>query len=276
MSQNRQTSSTPLFEYDQRVPLLGTDDDWEPDSLIPPHHHNLNQLIFAISGVMTIETEAGIWVVPPTRAVWVPAGEGHSIQMSGVVKLRTLQFEQGLAPIEGAGCRVVQVSQLLKAAILRTMEFQDNYAEDSPSTRLTRVILDEITAARTAPLHLPIPGDERAKRVALAIQSDPSVRKSCKEWAAETGASPRTLERLFRTETGMSFGKWQQQMRLLRALQVLATGDSVTNAAFEVGFKTPSAFISMFRKAMGETPHKYYSDSADPAPDDSESDRTEV
>jgi len=266
MSQNRQPRSpaTPLVDFALPSPVLGVAQDHESDEPIPPHHHNSAQLIHASTGVITVETDDGVWVVPPARAVWVPAGVTHSIAMASRVELRSLYFDAASAPIGGARCCVVQVSPLLHSAVLRVMDFPQPYPESGPEARIVAVILDEIRAAEVAPVHLPIPSDPRARRVALAFREDPADRRSRKDWAREAGASERTLERLFHSQVGTSFGKWQQQARLLCALQVLASGETVTSAALEVGFRTPSAFITMFRRAMGTTPARYFADGARP------------
>lgn len=262
MSKNRQSAGraagNPLIDFPLPSPLLGLAEDHGPDEPIPPHHHDSAQLIHASEGVMTVETDDGIWVVPPARAVWVPAFVRHSIAMSGTVRLRTLYLEPSTAPIPGTRCCVVQVSPLLRDAILRAVAFRQPYPADGPEARIAAVIRDEIRAAKTAPLHLPMPVDPRARRVAEAFRAAPSQRRSRGAWAREAGASERTLERLFHAEVGTSFGKWQQQARLLRALQVLAAGESVTSTALEVGFDTPSSFIAMFRRAMGTTPARYF------------------
>jgi AraC-like DNA-binding protein len=256
MSQNRHPA--PLVALPLPSPLLGLAEDHGPDQPIPPHRHDCAQLIHASSGVMRVETGSGLWVVPPARAVWVPAFVTHSIVMSGNVELRTIYLTPESAPIDGTSCCVVQVSPLLRSAILRAVEFEQPYPEDGAEARLAAVIHDEIRAASTAPLHLPMPADPRARRVARAFRDDPSDRRTRSAWAREAGASERTLERLFHAEVGTSFGKWQQQARLLRALEVLAAGESVTAAALDVGFETPSAFIAMFRRAMGTTPARYF------------------
>lgn len=265
MSQNRQflpdrERETPLVGFRLPSPILGLAEDHGPDDPIPPHHHDSAQLIHAASGVMTVETEDGIWVVPPARAVWVPAFVSHSIGMSGQVALRTLYFDRERVPIRDGRCSVVRVSPLLHQAILRAMAFRQPYPEAGQEARLAAVIFDEIRAAEVAPLHLPIPSEPRARRVALAFRADPGDRRNRCSWAQLAGASERTLERLFQAEVGTSFGRWQQQARLLRALEVLAAGESVTAAALEVGFETSSAFIAMFRRAMGTTPARYFQD----------------
>lgn len=250
--------STPLVELALSTPLTVDASDWPSGSHVPPHHHNVDQLIYAATGVLTVQTKQGVWVVPPTRAVWVPAYTNHSIKNSGKVQLRTLQFNTGASPIPHDSCCVVQVSSLLRAAILRILKFSGNYQDNTAESRVVTVALDEIATAKGTPLHLPMPVDPRARRVAEAIRLDPSCRKSCKAWASETGVSERTLECLFSAETGTSFGKWQQQARLLKALEILASGQSVTTTAYDVGFKSPSAFIAMFKSAMGDTPSSYF------------------
>jgi len=263
MSQSRQ--SAPLVGDDLGSPVVGVAEDHEHGHRIIPHRHPFSQLIHAAAGVMTVETEDGVWVVPPERAVWVPEGVVHSIRMTGSVALRTLYLKPAVPPIPGRECCVVQVSPLLHAAVLRAMEFPQPYAETGVESHLAAVIFDEIRAAPTAPLHLPMPIDPRARRLAEAYRSNPGDRRRLAEWARVAGASERTLERLFRAEVGLSFGAWRQQARLLRALEVLAAGESVTEAALQVGFETPSAFIAMFRRAMGTTPAKYFRSREDPS-----------
>lgn len=265
MSRNRQSGrETPLVDFGLASPVLGVAQDCEADQPIPPHHHPTAQLIHASSGVITVETDDGLWVVPPARAVWVPAGVTHSIAMSGRVELRSLYFADTAAPIRSPRCCVVQISPLLHSAVLRVIDFAQPYPEDGAEARVVAVVLDEIRAADVAPLDLPIPSDPRARRVALAFREDPADRRSRKEWAHVAGTSERTLERLFHAQVGTTFGRWQQQARLLCALQILAAGESVTCAALEVGFRTPSAFITMFRRAMGTTPARYFATDARP------------
>jgi AraC-like DNA-binding protein len=256
MSQIRQDS--PLVDFALPSPLLGRAEDHESGYFIIPHRHPTAQLIHAVVGVITVETGDGIWVVPPGRAVWVPEFVTHSIRMMGEVKLRMIYLDRSIAPIAGSKCCVVQVSALLRAGILRAIEFAQPYPEPGSESRLVSVIVDEIRRAPPAPLHLPMPEDRRALRIAEAIRDDPGDRRRLGAWARLAGASERTLERLFRNEVGMTFGAWRQQARLLRGLEILAAGESVTSVAMQVGFETPSAFIAMFRRAMGTTPARYF------------------
>ncbi len=257
MSQKRQ--SPILVAFNTESPVFARVENYQNGTRIPWHTHNLAQLIHATEGVMTVETNCGLWVVPPRRAVWVPAFEPHRIRMTGAVSLRSLYLEPALSPFKHGKCCIVNVSSLLKACILRVIQFDQPYPDEGSEARLVTVILDEICTAPIAPLNLLIPKDQRARRVAEAFQTDVTDRRPISAWAQFAGSSTRTLERLFREDTGMTFGVWQRQVRLLHALEVMAAGKNVTAAALEVGFDTPSAFIAMFRRAMGVTPAKYFS-----------------
>ena len=272
MSQNRHLGihaavEAPLVPLGLGVPVMGLADDHGPNRPIPPHRHDAAQLIHAASGVMKVRSEHGLWIVPPSRAVWVPAFAAHSIEMVGVVALRTIYLAPEFARLEGDQCRVVQVSPLLREGILRVIDFGPAYPPEGPEANLAAVIRDELRTAEVEPLHLPTFSDERARRVAHAFEADPGDRRSRREWARVAGASERTLERLFHKDAGTSFGRWQRQVRLVRALEELAAGRSVTEVALDVGFETPSAFIAMFRAAMGTTPGRYFSQAGDRSED---------
>ena len=120
------------------------------------------------------------------------------------------------------------------------------------------LIPGEIRALPALPLHLPWPADARLRRVCEALKADPAENRTLEDWARASGASARTLARLFRKETGMSFGGWRQQARLLEALGRLASGSPVTTVALDLGYQSPSAFTSMFRRALGTSPTRYF------------------
>jgi AraC-like DNA-binding protein len=123
---------------------------------------------------------------------------------------------------------------------------------------LIDVLVDQLEIVQAVPLQLPTPSDPRAARVAAALQCAPGESRPIGWACKQAGASRRTIERLFQQETRMSLGKWRQQLRLLRSLQLLAAGEKITSAALEAGYSTPSAFIAMFRKALGTTPRRYF------------------
>ena len=264
MSRNRQP---PLIEHALAGPLEGLAAEYAAGDAIPPHRHPFAQLIFASRGVMTVRTDDGLWVVPPERAVWVPARVGHSIRMTGRVSMRTLYVGDALGARVASGPCVVAVSPLLRECILRAVAFGRPVDDDGPEARIVAVLADEIEAAPHAPLHLPMPRDARARRVAAALRANPGDARRLEDWARDAGASARTLERLFVRETSLGFGAWRQQARLLRGLERLASGESVTSVALELGYQTPSAFVAMFRRALGATPGRYFRrDLAAPVP----------
>jgi AraC-like DNA-binding protein len=258
MFQIRQTGPASRVPFALARPLEGLAVEYAPGDEIALHQHPFAQLLFASSGVMTVATEQGTWVVPPERAVWVPARVGHSIRMTGRVSMRTIYLDDALGPLAGQACCVVQVSALLREGILRAVGFAQPYRDGGPEARLVSVIADEIRAAPTAPLHLPLPRDPRARRVADALRAAPGDPRTLADWARLAGASPRTLERLFKRETALAFAAWRQQARLVRGLEQLASGDSVTSVALDLGYETPSGFIAMFRRALGTSPGRYF------------------
>jgi AraC-like DNA-binding protein len=232
---------------------------------IPAHTHTWSQLIYSHTGAITVHTAAGSWVVPPERGVWVPAGMTHSIEMSGQVSMRSLYFAPGLS----AGltrrrlpkaCSVVNISPLMRELILHASGGGGLDRRIPAQAHLVAVILDQISTLDQVPLQLSVPRDTHAARAAEILRADPGGpggARSLDRLARETGASKRTLERRFRAETGMGLGRWRQQLRLLQALRLLAEGQAVTSVALEVGYQSTSAFISMFKKAMGSTPFRY-------------------
>jgi AraC-like DNA-binding protein len=204
---------------------------------------------------MTVLTTAGAWVVPPQRAVWMPAGMQHAIRCATRLEMRTLYVDtsarNGLPP----GCGVVNVSPLLRELVLAGGQAPG----DGPRRELlAALLLEEIRAAALAPLHLPEPEDARLKRITTALGADPGDRRTLAAWGQEVGASVRTLSRRFLAETGMTFRQWQRQARLLAALVRLAQHEPVTTVALDLGYDSPSAFIHAFRLALGTTPGRYF------------------
>jgi AraC-like DNA-binding protein len=254
--------STDAESYqDVPRPIAAMAKDFPSGSRVPPHRHRRAQLVFAAEGVMVVWTEQGSWVVPPQRAVWMPAETEHSIRTWGNVAMRTLYIRADIARSLPPHCSVIAVSPLLRELILRAVELPILYDEGGADGRVMSLILDEIRALPMLPLHLPWPRDARLKRLCDALQSEPANQRTLEDWARGSGASGRTLARLFRKETGMSFGAWRQQARLVAALGRLATGEAVTNVALDLGYQSPSAFTCMFRRALGRAPTRYFVES---------------
>jgi AraC-like DNA-binding protein len=227
---------------------------------IPKHSHDWHQLIYASRGVMTVNTSTGSWVVPSRRAVWIPAGIEHEVEMSAAVSMRTLYLRTGLSEVLPKECCVINVSPLLRELILRAIEIGMLNRSVPAHKHLIDIILDQFYALPTMALKLPMPVDVRAVRVAEMVRANPGDAKSLDQLSKNTGASKRTIERLFQVETEMTFGKWRQQLRMLHALRLLAAGEPVTTAALEVGYESTSAFIAAFKSTVGTTPGRYYAE----------------
>ena len=257
MSQKRQNGIFDRSE-DPKSVVTTLARDYPAGHVIPLHFHDRDQLVYASRGVMTVRTREGTWVVPPYRAVWIPERVSHTITMSGSVAMRTLYFKSALAKTLPRDCCVINVSALLKELILYACNLRALKKTVKWQEHLIEVILRQLQAVQMVPLQLPHLSDPRAVRVAQILIKDPSDRRTLAQLCRVTGASKRSIERLFQQETGMTFGKWRQQLRLMQAMRLLAEGAKVTHAALESGYSTPSAFISMFRNALGSTPTSYF------------------
>lgn len=244
----------------ERTPrtVVALADEYPAGFVDPRHSHRRAQLLYATTGVMTVVTAKGTFVVPPQRAVWIPSGVEHEVSCRGEVSLRTLYVEpEACEHLPSHSC-VVEVSPLLRALILEVMRFKREYKLDGREGRIAELVLDEIVNLPVADLHAPMPQDPRLARVCRAILEDPSIDTDLDALAEVAGMSRRTLTRLFRQETGMSVAAWRQQVRLLEALSLLAIGRPVTTVAFDVGYDSPSSFTAMFHKVFGVAPSQYF------------------
>jgi AraC-like DNA-binding protein/mannose-6-phosphate isomerase-like protein (cupin superfamily) len=230
---------------------------------IAPHAHRRNQLIYARHGVMRVTTAEGSWIVPPERALWMPARLRHEIHCTGAVSMRTIYVSAAAAPRLPRRCVMLAVSPFMRELLLRLVE-----ARPAAQARrhLVPLILAELSALPVSPLHLPEPRDRRLRRLTEALKRRPDDPQRLTDWQLVAGASARTLSRLFVAETGMTFRQWQRQLRLLIALERLAQGRNVTDVALDVGYGSPSAFISVFRQSLGTTPRRYFAPTRDPVP----------
>jgi AraC-like DNA-binding protein len=229
-----------LLEHRERV-------DW--------HDHAEHQLVYPSSGILYVRTDRGSWVVPPRRAVWLPAGIPHSHRAHGRTQMLTLPFPADLSPLSAIEPTVLAVGQLLREVIIA---LADGHGLDPDDRRdLHRIALRRLTPTPVLRHHLPAPTDPRLRDVAAILADDPADERTLAELGRAVGASERTLSRLFRRDTGMSFPQWRAQLRLQHATLLLAEGSSVTSAATGSGYSNVSAFIAAFRDAFGVTPAVY-------------------
>jgi len=233
--------------------------DHEYGTTIHAHRHEWGQLLFATEGVMRVVTDVGVWMLPPRRALLIAPGVTHELTMLSKVRIRSVYVEPGALPI-AAGCRVIEVSRLLRELILALAGGTTALPLTGRGTHLAMLILSELAAAETVPIAIPWPRDRRLVAVCSAIMAAPGTRRSLDDWAGDAGASGRTLIRLFRRETGLFYRQWLQQVHLADAFCRLARGDSVAAIASALGYRSPSAFTAMFRRVLGKTPQQYLSE----------------
>lgn len=258
MSQNSQPRSTNPADY-QRIPraVAAMPKDFPAGFRIEPHSHERAQLIYATAGTMRVATIDDMWVVPPQRALWMPAGVGHRIVMASDVTMRTLYVRDDAAVFMPDACRVLSVSPLLRELIVRATELPLQYDESGPAGHVVALILSELESLKSLPLQLPMPRDKRLRNICETLLAAPGDASMLDDWARQANASPRTLARLFVAETGLTFGAWRQQARVLEAMGRLGSGLPVTQVALDLGYESVSAFSAMFRRAAGASPSEY-------------------
>ncbi|RZQ61954.1 AraC family transcriptional regulator [Amycolatopsis suaedae] len=219
---------------------------------ISAHRHDEHQIVYAASGVLAITTDAGSWVAPATRAIWVPAGTVHAHQAHGPLELHLVGLPASANPLGLREPTVLAVAPLLRELILAYTRDPDT---DSPERkRLRAVLLDQLRAAPQQPVHLPAPRDPRLRAVCDILRADPADTSTLAALGRRVGAGERTLGRLFRSDLGMTFPQWRTQLRLAHALVLLAERTPVTTVAHRCGWASASAFIDVFRQAFGHTP----------------------
>lgn len=244
------------YVQDATRPVLAHGRDLQPGAHITAHAHPRAQLLWAAQGMLRFRAEAGVWLVPPGFGIWIPGGITHEMDVIGkdgqAAHTRNLYVDPS-RPIRGTDCEVLTVSPLLREVILRMVR------EDDPERfrHLGAVALDEIAQASPAPLHLPGGHDPRLRRLTAHLGAAPFDPRNLTELATSIGASPRTLERLFRRETGLAYREWRSRVRLLAAIDRLERGESSTTIAHSLGYKSASAFVAAFRTHFGTPPQSY-------------------
>jgi AraC-like DNA-binding protein/quercetin dioxygenase-like cupin family protein len=215
------------------------------------HSHSRAQLLFAVKGVMVATTEVGTWLVPPGYALWLPANVVHDVAMHGHVAMRTAYVDMSGTPDLPSECKVFVVSPLLEAALVALSAEPVSYDEHGRGGHLAALVLDEIRRAPGAAFALPVPRDPRLAKLAKALIEDPGLSLNIDSWADAIAVSRRTMTRLFREQTGLSFGAWRRRLRLLRAAARQADGAPISRVAASLGYRSVAAFQAMARREFG-------------------------
>lgn len=217
------------------------------------HEHPRGQLMYASSGVKKVITEKGIWLVPPLQAVWIPGGVSHRAEFSGRTLVKNLFFDPSCSQRLPDRCFVLSVSPFLRELIAKFCLTDDV----DKLANLSAVIIDETADAKEEPFSLPAASSSAIVRIMRYLDENPSCRRTLDEWAAEANTSPRNFARTFLKETGMTFGSWRKRLKIIKAVQMLISGKSVTESAYDLGYQSISAFIESFRRETGSPPAKY-------------------
>jgi AraC-like DNA-binding protein len=223
------------------------------------HTHSRGQFAYASSGALKMFTDLGSWVVPPQRAIWVPGGVHHEMHMRGDVEMLNTYLDDDAAGRAGLQdrCQVFEVSSLLRHLLEAALAIAPSAALGVRQRCVLTLLIDEISAMPEVPLSAPLPAEPRLARACQRFVDAPTQRISLDEMAAWSNMSRRTFTRNFHESIGMTFVAWRQQVCLLEATARLSHGASITEVAFALGFSSSSAFTSVFRRNLGESPARY-------------------
>jgi len=234
----------------------------EDNDDLPLHSHRKGQLVVASHGSVMCRAPGGLWIVPPQGAVWIPAGILHSNCVADFGRIYTVFIDPQVSMLPRTCCTLM-ITSLVRELIHRLSVFPPLYPLEGPTSRLGRVLLDElIQMSTTDEMYLPISADSRLQHLAAALLQNPGDRSTIGELAARYAMSESTFARLVVKETGMTFGRWRQRLQILIAMQRLTAGSSVQTVSLDLGYETPSAFITMFKKTMGKSPRRFLAERA--------------
>jgi len=250
-------SPDPDDHEDTPRDVIGSRSEYPPDFELARHHHRRSQLLYAAAGVVTVDTDQGAWVAPPERAVWIPAGVRHAVKMVGAVSTRSVLISRDIRPDHGGRCEVLAVSTLLRSLLIAAADVPLEYDLGGRDGLVMALLMEEIAAAPVIHLSVPFPHGVELARKCHAFLANPDAQQTIDAWSGDLNLGRRAFTRAFRRETGMSFAAWRQQACLLAALPRLAAGEPVTAVALDLGYDSPAAFSTMFKRLLGIPPSRY-------------------
>jgi AraC-like DNA-binding protein len=224
---------------------------------IPLHHHRRGQLLYAISGLMRVATGRTVFVLPPNRALWLPPGEPHALQILDRAEMRNLYIEPDVRLFADPTPKILAMTPLVRALILRLLEEPPLYDEAGPPGMVAALLLAEIPRLAEVPLSAALPSDPRLRHLTDAILASPSVDWPLERAAEVAALSPRTLERHIQSDIGMSYGRWRQQLLMLEAVALLESNISIPETSRRLGYGNPSAFTAAFKRSFGKSPSRF-------------------
>ncbi|KAA8735401.1 helix-turn-helix transcriptional regulator [Acinetobacter qingfengensis] len=239
--------------------VMATGNSYSDGTTLQRHSHLRCQCLYAITGVLTVTTNKGSWVVPPRRALWIPSSIEHEVYMNGYTQTRSVYIQTNIAIATGlsSNCIVINVSSLLHELLCAAVDLPLEYTLGGRDDYLMQLIIAEIARMPELPLNTPLPQEPRLIQLCQQLLQTPSMEMDLDCIAKKVGMSRRNFTRLFRIQTGMSFGHWRQQACMLAALNRMELGQPITNIAMELGYTSSSAFTAAFRRLLGAPPTVY-------------------
>ena len=249
--------SDVAFILDATQPVLTHSRSMVAESSIKPHAHPRGQLLWAAKGILRVTSEKGVWVVPSTHAVWIPGGHYHQVSNETATQTRNLYIDPSFCVRQNSDKVImVKMSSLMREIILKLTESPEPLTK-ARVHHLGLVALDELESLEALELFIPSGNDPRLQRLISIIVNHPEQSLLLEELATQVGASVRTIERLFKAETGLTFRQWRSRFRLMNSLEKIAQGQNTTLVAHQLGYSSVSSFISSFKKLFGCTPQEY-------------------
>tara|TARA_R110002111_G_scaffold260839_2_gene332828 strand:- start:286 stop:1086 length:801 start_codon:yes stop_codon:yes gene_type:complete len=245
-------------DHDVARAAMGFACEWEKGFMNEPHSHWRGQLIYATSGSLKVVSEAGTWIVPPERAVWMPSGTEHAVKAVTHAKARFLYLDPDIFKGLPDNVTVIHVTSLMRECLLSFLTLPRLYDEQGSAPHLLAIMVDELRIVPVMPLHLPEPESPRLRAATAELIANLAAPPKLAGLAANAGLSVRSFERHFQRETGLTWRKWVSQARLMEAISQLSNGTRVGDVAHALGYEGSSAFVAMFKKATGHTPGKYF------------------
>jgi AraC-like DNA-binding protein len=219
------------------------------------HRHPQAELLYAEEGAVRIVTAEAAWIVPSHRAAWLPGDCEHQAATLGAAQICRVFIQPASCPANApARPCLLPVTPLLRELVRRAVAFEPDIDPEGRGARLMALLLDEIDWTPAVEAGMPRLRDPRLLAVEQAFAANPGDTRPLSAWAAFAGASVRNFARLFARETGMTFRQWREQFRVLAAIPRLRSGDSITRVASDLGYDSPGAFTTMFRRVTGMAP----------------------
>lgn len=240
-------------------PVVAIGNDYAPNYLVHAHSHPLRcQVLYVASGLVAVTTSEGAWVVPREHSLWIPVGVEHEIRGVGGYSTHSLFIDPASVPDLPAHCQVWGGTPLMRALLIEAIDAPLEYEPDGRDALVMALMMAELRRLPPLPLSLPFPRHVALAARCRAFVAAPTAHAEIDDWSAALGMSRSVFTRLFRKETGLSFAAWRQQACALAALPRLSAGEPVTNVALDLGYESPAAFTTMFKRLLGEPPSRYF------------------